>query len=744
MSIKITSNPKFADPGKEAATIDPQMRDQANKLIADLEINYQGLEGGKDYYEHLSAGDQAKIESMKERIKGTITLLKTFIETGKWPGVAGAYGDAGLWSELPELESGWHGTDIQYMDYDDDEYLAYEDAVAMSYDAGELEDVILIPKGSIDPSFDTLTGAAVGLVIKDDDNVERITKKTVGEDIWVTVDYTDKDSKTWVLKGLAVRTDVMIYTSAQQCNNAVIMDDSQVVRVSKDSGDVFNRNSNGTILIGGNGDDILIGSANDDIMVGGYGNDKMYGLGGWDTMIGDGAVKNEADGFLNSVNDASGGDDFMDGGAGFDVIRAGGGANDTVVKDSGQAYDTDQISEEEPTIDFKDRVDFDDLSDFKKDISLNGWGSKVDKETGEVVITKGTDFDPADNSIKIVIPDGYTMVYADKEGDDTIITLACMAEDEEGDPAPVYLRVRIEGVLATGNQTAIEVAACDAAESGGSIIDFSRLNAAGNNVVLKGSEDDDILLGPSTNLDDLHITAEELANKECSKTKSEMEKILDVTDENDTSKKVKWGGDNWAEAYATSEEIVLKPKDSDLDSITFAAPGGFDSVDGVFYDTDDSGNLMVYIIHVTDEETGDFEMLKVKIVGMAQAMPHITVGGVDAQAIGTVEFDSGEGSDLVVGNIGSTTDWDASEEDTILKGWQKVAEKKKNDPLEEIDGVPVGLHGEKAEYNKKPVKDENGDPLNWEEPAPSDPDKNIWEVVKSGEDPNKKQETTES
>lgn len=93
--------------------------------------------------------------------------------------------------------------------------------------------------------------------------------------------------------------------------------------------------SESDIVDGGAGDDSIIASGGDDRVQGGTGDDQMDGMGGNDVLeggdgkdviSGDGLIKA---GYMNSVEAANHGNDFLDGGMGDDSLTGGGG-NDVV------------------------------------------------------------------------------------------------------------------------------------------------------------------------------------------------------------------------------------------------------------------------------------------------------------------------------------------------------------------------------------------------------------------------------
>jgi len=86
------------------------------------------------------------------------------------------------------------------------------------------------------------------------------------------------------------------------------------------------------------GNDQVYGGSGTDVLLGGEGADALYGEGGDDTIQADGIVKA---GYLNSVNAASYGADFADGGAGNggnDTLYGGKLFGDTGVKSDSEHF----------------------------------------------------------------------------------------------------------------------------------------------------------------------------------------------------------------------------------------------------------------------------------------------------------------------------------------------------------------------------------------------------------------------
>ncbi len=667
MGINNVSGPKFAD-GAGITNISDAQKNQAKVLKDNLEDALVELTGTTEYFAHLSTAEQVKIKAMVSRIKGEIALLDAVIagDIVSLEELMGG-GEGSFFQDLPDLASGWHGQGIEKEDHDSDMFDQYDDAVSMNTD-GELVDVIKIPAMDGDASMDTLLGNAIGFVIHDEDNVESIVNKTVGKDVWCIVEKKDGSTDVYVLKGLAHRTDVMYYNSAMNCENDIIMNNTLLVRQSVDDNSTFSTHTPGIVAIGGKGNDVILGSNQDDLLIGGEGNDILKGLGGWDNLYGDTTWKSSPEDFLQSINDETGGDDYLDGGEGYDKIYGGGGGDDIAVRDPNGALGQDKILEVEEDVYFKDLVDMDDLDDLKSDITALGWSKSIDETTGEVVLTKDPDNDS--NTIKIQLPDGYKLSYGDDAGTDLVITIAKESTDE--DTPTKYLRVRIENPT----NAKIEVEAADSA-SGGTIMDFSSMKSGGNEIKLIGSDGVDFMLGPITNLAELHIKAEDLKDGS-SYSKSEMEAFIEGFKDKDSNGNPtgisKWGGDYWADAYANNNEIVLEPK-GELGNLAFQKPEGFGSVDGVFMKVEGQ-DLVIQAIHITDKKTGAFDMIQIRIKGgAAGTTPVISFGQEPAQWIGSTAFESGEGSDFVVGDIGSTSDWgddDSQDGDTMLQGWQEV------------------------------------------------------------------------
>jgi Ca2+-binding RTX toxin-like protein len=674
MNIKGINSIKFAGPGEtpgdNTQEINPELEAKAQQLIYDLENAKKNLEDVYDDSEiwpELRSDEQAKILSMKARIEGELALLDAFLETGVWPGVGNMEDGYGFWNELPDLDSGWNGSsncNYQYVDHGDEIYTDYETSVTEDPTAGNLQEVIEVPKNSPVQGADPLQSLqALGFAIKDSDDVEKVTGKTVGEDIWITVDYENKESETWVLKGLATRPDVQIYISAEGCTESIHMDFSQAIRINVDSdGNATTNTFTSFFLIGGKGDDIIIGSQSIDTIVGWEGADFLSGLGGGDFIYGDGVYKpSPTSPYIMSINDDTGGDDTIDGGDGHDTISAGGGI-DTVARDIRQPGGSDSLMEEEYYLDFKDQVNLDDFS-LSAHLNLEGWEADTNAETGEIVLTK-IHGDP-DNEVHIQAPGGYTMAYSEDAGQDIVITFAKMDEDGE----TTYLRVRIKGALAGDNQTFIEVKAND--ES--TIMDFSRLVAEGNIIKLTGKEGDDTLIAPITNLSSFGIDASELDDpSKVVDLNAIMENTTFVDEETD---EFNWGGHTWDDAKVdpSGDHIVLTPVEGEEGiALSFVIPGDFDP-DKVYY-LDEGYDRWLYIIDKHDD--GSFDMIKIKIVGGAvdgvieSVMATGEEGGkATLEPLGHVLLEGADGDDLIVGSRTNVSDWGGNVgNDTVLKG----------------------------------------------------------------------------
>ncbi|WP_417783249.1 Ig-like domain-containing protein, partial [Terasakiella pusilla] len=103
--------------------------------------------------------------------------------------------------------------------------------------------------------------------------------------------------------------------------------------------DILDGGANDDLLHGGSGDDTLYGGSNNDTLYGGSGDDTMYGGTNDDTMFGnsgDDVIYGEGN---NDTIDGGAGDDTLDGGAGSDIIEGGAG-DDVIIGGSGWGNDT--------------------------------------------------------------------------------------------------------------------------------------------------------------------------------------------------------------------------------------------------------------------------------------------------------------------------------------------------------------------------------------------------------------------
>lgn len=669
MSIRATNNVKFA----EQPQLSGEQETQLNTMISDLEGALTDLASSKDYYEYLSMEDQAKIETMKSRVRGEIELLETVLKTGIWPTGGVGTGD-GITDRLPDMEPGWNG-DFQYMDHANPAYDEYSDAVAE--DGGTLTEVITLPQSSnVDPN-DPTTWPDVGLCITDKENVQKITGKTVGDDIWVTIEYKDgKPTETLVLKDCTTN-NARVFVSAEQCTSDIIMDFSQVARSSNGlGGRAFGANDNGVILVGGKGNDIIIGSQSDDMIVGWEGDDKLYAMGGNDAIYGDGITQGESG--TVSINDGTGGNDYIDGGTGGDSIFGGGGTLDQAVSGtSDNFFDTDAVQEVEDTIDSTAQIAVDDIDDFRlSNIECQGWETTQDPETGEIVIKRIANSE--ENAITISAPDGYTMVTieTDPKGRDAVATFVKMDEDENGDPQPKYIRVRIEGVSNENSNANITINGSE----GGSIIDARKFLAFGNNVTINGNSGSDALFGPITNLDYFHIKASAIQDGTNLLSESALNQskdgMLEPKADGTAPDKCIWGGDHWDNSKLPKVnddgeiELTLNAGETGLDIIA-DPPKGIAEVDAVFYEKE-GDDLIVYVVNVTNVADGEFEMVKYKIHNGANNINSLTIGVTKAKPMGSVTFNGGDGADLIFGNTGNTIDWGKDDDNTVVQGWTET------------------------------------------------------------------------
>jgi Ca2+-binding RTX toxin-like protein len=173
-------------------------------------------------------------------------------------------------------------------------------------------------------------------------------------------------------------------------------------------------------VIASGGDDRVQGGADDDQIEGMAGNDILEGGTGKDTIDGDGLTKME---YMNSVEAAQHGNDFLDGGVGDDRLQGSGGSdelfggadNDTLIGDSsGKTNDAYYVDLAYHGADYLDGEDGDDyLEGGGKDDTLYG-GVGKDTLVGDTYAANITN--PADNALM------WGNDYLDGEdGDDTLI-----------------------------------------------------------------------------------------------------------------------------------------------------------------------------------------------------------------------------------------------------------------------------------------------------------------------------------
>jgi|GEM_PF-6774035 len=640
-----------------------QQKELALQEKKKLEDAKRRLQETTSYYQYLDPEQQARVRVTIEMLNSYIDMLNTFIETGTWNGTGTPEDLLNFENQLSNLASGWQGTGLIWADENSDEWLYYEDMVSQSGDGDEeLGGIITVPE--VSPSASETNPPAVGLVVKDSDNVERIDGKTVGKDIFVTVTYKDGTKKTYVLKGLAVRPDVQIYIYARDCNNGIIMDFHNVVRVANsDDQNSYGKRGNvpNVILIGGKGDDIIIGSQGYDRIIGWEGNDHLYGMGGADDIYGDGVFL-QPDGTPLSINDETGGADYIDGGDGADAIFGGGGV-DTVLKDS---VIQDAVSEVEDEMDIKGAA--------PDDININDiiTGCDAKYKDGEYVISP-TRY--GDNNIDITLPDGYNLANATQDGDDIIITLVKMDYDEDGIPTPRYLRIRIKNGMKNGFESKISVKASeDTTEP--VIIDFSHLEKSGNIFEFTTYGSNDTVLAPLTNLDEIGgVRLEDI--QELSE-----DTVGDIADDMTTQEEDAHANDpaDKKNTYSVNDKGEIEVKLGNGRSLAtekFYAPDWL-TIDAVFYDIE--GSDIVFTVVGKNRNTGEEVSYKIRVKGVVTngSSPELpmfynaseTSGNESPQPIipqkaGEVHINTGEGEDLIVRGGGSSVLDDEGDEGNV-------------------------------------------------------------------------------
>lgn len=688
MGIDKINNMKFAlasiSSGGVKATspkqgnVDPEQEAKAQELIDQLEERIKNLTD--KWVEYLPTEDQSMVQMWKEGAQLLIDKLNTFLETGVWPGgSADDVFDDDWWETLSKLDGNkWHGNVIFANESGkSDIYNKYK---AKYENDPTFQDVILAQSNSAIPTLNS----AIGFIA--DKTVEKIVIKTVGKDAEVTIYYKDQGPKKWLVANGSTGNFKMYFGS--NCDSDIIIDASGYINLGNGISSPLGSKGNGLVLFGGGGNDIIIGSGSNDIMVGGEGNDRILGMGGMDTINGD-QLYNDT-----SLSPGTGGTDYIDGGEGNDTIWAGGGY-DTVVKDP-----FNDIEDKGEGEDFVDRK-IGNPTEVTNKITSAEWTSTIDPNTGEVIYKSTT----KNGKVDITAPDGYAMTNAKSDGNDLVITYVKL-DPNEANPTAVYLTVRFKDILKSGNQTDITFRTWNPGQAGVSTItDFGDVLSQGNTIHFVGYADD-VFNGPKTNLDEYHINASDL-DEGSTLTIAELEKLYQ--DSKDAADNCNYGLSEgfWNPGEISvngNNEIEINAEGKVELSLNLGVPEGFE-VDCSFYKTEGK-DLIIYLIDVTNKEQGDFNMIKIRIKGGAldgainsNVIKSLMANGANITPMGSVEYDAGFGTDLIVGSIGSTTDWGNNDEEEVVKGYYDTEWEDQDDSGDNIDADGDGYLGwkEKAE-----------------------------------------------
>lgn len=540
------------------------------------------------YEADLSLEDVAKLKATVLMIKADIELLDHFIETGEWLG-----DDAGVEApqtpseleqqiiqELSDADPGWQGN-IDIKDKDGNPLTDDEDRALVGDDyAG----TIMVRQGGYDAADPTLS-SGVALIMTDD--MKSVTGKTVGSDIWVTVENMDGTKKVYVLKNMSVRTAEPIAIYAGNLTHHVTIDMSGVFRISNGQYGPAYGSTNGVWIIGTNVDDeavdFLIGSQGSDFIVGGAGNDRIYGMAGDDVLFGDGVQEDPK---------GEGGDDYIDGGLGSDTVDGGGGGDDTAIVEDGEKplfVENTKTAEKDQQYEVLDNTKKGEIIGDQTD----GWTSEV--TNNEIVLSRDPNFtarsgEPEDGVIEINMPTyldangerhAYTFAQAEQEGKDLI--LVCTAIDAITKKIRM-IRIHVKNFFDDDNKTkliinsnGLEPNIVDMLHSFGDPVNsgstMNELDFGWNSVTLNGAPGlSDVLVAPRNNMDIFGVDINSIDHRS-SYDQNQLDELIDevfnktedvpAEDEDEeptTETSCVWGYDDldiWGEGGASSQNGMI-------------------------------------------------------------------------------------------------------------------------------------------------------------------------------------------
>lgn len=603
------------------------------ELKAKLELQKQKL-GNVEGLSQFSMEMQAEHAGTLAMIEAEETLLsnyETFLKTGVYPdGTEQDFGE--IQKALSDRDAGWHDASgpIEAKQFTSD-----KEKVGANY-AGT---ILLENSGAYDPANPDLSNMLALVAGGDFIPAE---SKTVGKDIYVKMENGD----VWVLKNMAVRPeDIVIYGG--DLDKPFDFNASQVVRVSDgnwgaDFGETF-----GLIVYGSGNDDRIVGSQGADVIMGGSGDDKIYGVSGDDRLFGDDFNEIGASGF--GIDD---GNDIIDGGAGIDTVKAGGGNEDKILHASG-----DSVSEHE-------NPGATELYDQPDPASFISPATDAKYKDGTLVINAD---DYNNSTLTISMPPGYTIASAEPSTDNQAVVVTLAGFDVNGDAHTI--RVKINGFYDPKNSFKFTFEGNDL----NNIIDFSAVVLpAGVQANISGGKGDDTLLAPTTKLDSLGVDADELGNHTLSAADTMDEinfhrqgtkipnsdpavNILNWGIPNDESTGFQWmhGDQKDSSKFIVDGEIVLESADgkSTPKFLNFDAPSGYEDF-VLMKDPQNPGDkLLVFINHTTDGT----EQIVVRLKNIDPATA-ISVGGAPVTVLGDISAVSGgDGYDTIYASLTSAT-----------------------------------------------------------------------------------------
>lgn len=607
---------------------------KVSELKAKLELQKQKL-GNVEGLSQFSMEMQAEHAGTLAMIEAEETLLsnyETFLKTGVYPdGTEQDFGE--IQKALSDRDAGWHDASgpIEAKQFTSD-----KEKVGANY-AGTIQ----LENSGYDPANPNLSNMLALVAGGDFIPAEA---KTVGRDIYVKMENGD----VWVLKEMAVRPeDIVIYGG--DLDEPLDFNASQVVRVSDGNWDPDFGKTFGLIVYGSGEDDRIVGSQGADVIMGGSGDDKIYGVSGDDRLFGDDFNEVGASGF--GIDD---GNDLLDGGAGIDTVKAGGGNEDKILHASG-----DSVSEHE-------NPGATELYDQPDPASFISPATDAKYKDGTLVI----DADDYNNStLTISMPPGYTIASAEPSTDNQACVVTLAGFDVNGDAHTI--RVKINGFYDPKNSFKFTFEGNEL----NNIIDFSAVVLpAGVQANINGGKGDDTLLAPTTKLDSLGVDADELGNHTLSAADTMDEinykrqgtiipgsdpavKILNWGIPTDESSGFQWmhgdKKDNAAFLVGDNGEIVLQSADTKPTPtfLNFAAPTDYkDFV--LMKDPQHPGDkLLVFIKHTVDGT----EQIVVRLKNLAPTTA-VSVGGAPVTVLGDISAVSGgDGYDTIYASLTSAT-----------------------------------------------------------------------------------------